>query len=75
MDGETSSLAENFTALQATLSNLNRYEVALERTFYKALHELQRLQASRGGEYVPPPAAVDVDVTVLAATPSDGADG
>jgi hypothetical protein len=27
---------------------------------YQALHELQRLQAARSGEYVTPPAALDV---------------
>jgi len=39
---------------------LSRYEAALERALYKALHELQRLQAVRAGE----PAPVAVDVTV-----------
>lgn len=41
---------------------LSRYESALERAMYKALHELQRLQAARAGEAVPAPAAVDVSV-------------
>lgn len=31
------------------LPNLNRYEAALERSFYRALHELQRLQGLRAG--------------------------
>ena len=44
---------------------LSRYEVTLERSFYKALHELQRLQAAREGQAVPLPEAVDVDVSVL----------
>jgi hypothetical protein len=48
-----------------TLSKLSRYEVTIERGLYKALHELQRLQAERRGEDVPPPAAVDVEVTVV----------
>jgi hypothetical protein len=43
---------------------LSRYEAAIERSLYKALHELQRLQAARSGQPVPPPVAVDVDVTV-----------
>lgn len=30
-----------------TLSNLSRFEARLERTFYRALHELQRLRAER----------------------------
>ena len=37
------------------LQLLSRYEVTLERGLYKALHELQRLQAERGGVPVPPP--------------------
>jgi hypothetical protein len=42
---------------------LSRYESTLERGLFKALHELQRLQASRQGEAVPPPEAVDVEVS------------
>jgi hypothetical protein len=41
-----------------------RYEVTLERSLYRALHELQRLQAARAGQPVPLPEAVDVDVFV-----------
>ena len=45
-------------------SKLSRYETAIERSLYKALHELQRLQAGRNTEGdVPPPAAVDVEVS------------
>jgi hypothetical protein len=40
-----------------------RYETMLERGIYKALHELQRLQAARKGEAVPLPVAVDVDIS------------
>ena len=39
-----------------------RYEMSLERGVYKALHELQRLQAARSGEKPPLPVAIDVDV-------------
>ena len=35
------------------LSKLSRYEVSLERSLYRALHELQRLQAARAGEPAP----------------------
>lgn len=35
----------------------------LERGIYKALHELERLQAKRNGENVPLPIALDVDVS------------
>jgi hypothetical protein len=41
---------------------LSRYEAAIERSLYKALHELERLQARRAGQDVPPPAALDVTV-------------
>jgi hypothetical protein len=43
---------------------LSRYEVTLERSLYKALHELQRLQATRDGQPVPLPEAVDVEVSI-----------
>lgn len=42
------------------ISKLSRYESAIERTMYRALHELQRLQAARAGTNVPTPVAVDV---------------
>ena len=41
-----------------------RYESCLERGLYKAMHELERIQAKRNGENVPPPIALDVDVSV-----------
>ncbi len=45
-------------------SKLSRYETTLERNLYKALHELQRLQAVRhAGGSVSPPVAVEVDVS------------
>ena len=45
-------------------ANLWRHESDLQKSFYRALHELQRLQATRAGERVPAPAAVDVNVNV-----------
>ena len=45
-------------------SKLSRYEVPIERSLYKALHELQRLQAARRAEdNVSPPLAIDVEVS------------
>ena len=41
-------------------SKLSRYETAVERSLFKALHELQRLQATRKGEGKPLPVAPDV---------------
>lgn len=40
-----------------------RYETSIERGIYKALHELQRLQAHRQGEKLPLPVAIDVDIS------------
>jgi hypothetical protein len=34
------------------------------RSFFKTLHEIQGLQAARSGAVVPPPAALDVDLTL-----------
>jgi len=39
-----------------------RYEGAIERQFYKALNQLERMQRLRAGDNVPPPVEVDVDV-------------
>ena len=44
------------------LDKISRYEAHLERCLYRALHELQRLQAMRVG-LISPPIAVDVNVT------------
>lgn len=46
-----------------TWLNLIRYETAIEKQIYKALHELLRLQSTRKGERPPLPIAVDVDVS------------
>lgn len=43
-----------------TFGKLSRYETTLERGLTSALHELQRLQAARGGEKVLPPVVLDV---------------
>jgi hypothetical protein len=45
-------------------SKLSRYEAGIERGLYKALHELQRLQAARRADGdATPPVAIDVDVS------------
>ncbi len=66
-DTETAKLGRTFIrdASEANaFSKLSRYETAIERSLYKALHELQRLQAARLTRgNVPPPMAVDVDVS------------
>ena len=45
------------------MEKLLRYETTIERSIYKALHELQRIQAARAGEKPPAPLAIDVDVS------------
>ncbi len=45
------------------LSKLARYEASLERSYYRALHELQRRQVARQGGHVTPPLALDVTMT------------
>ncbi len=44
------------------ISKLSRYEAAIERSLYRALHELQRVQAARKDGQPPPSIAVDVTV-------------
>lgn len=46
-----------------SIDKILRYETAVERQFYKALHELIRLQSARKGEKPPTPIAIDVDVS------------
>jgi hypothetical protein len=53
-----------------TLGTLTRYEAHLSRQMLQALHELQRLQAARTGEPVPPPAALDVTLDADASPPA-----
>ncbi len=52
-DTETATLGRTFirdASAANAFSKLSRYETALERSLYKALHELQRLQAARRTE-------------------------
>jgi hypothetical protein len=49
---------------EITLSKLTRYESHLSRQMTGALHELQRLQATRQGDSVPPPGMLDVTLHV-----------
>jgi hypothetical protein len=66
-EAETATLGQTFIRDADganAFSKLSRYETAIERSLYRALHELQRLQAARrGGGGAPPPAAIDVDVS------------
>jgi hypothetical protein len=46
-----------------TLSTFHRYESNIQRTLFKSLHELQRLQAARHGGSVSIPAALDLSIS------------
>ncbi len=46
-----------------TLSTFHRYESSIQRTLFKSLHELQRLQAARHGGPVSIPAALDLSIS------------
>jgi hypothetical protein len=46
------------------LGRLWRHETTFERSMYKALHELERVQAARAGEAVPLPAVGELEVSV-----------
>jgi len=65
-DSETATLRRTFSwdANEANaFSKLSSYEAAIERSLYKALHELQRLQAARRTDNnALPPVAIDVGV-------------
>jgi hypothetical protein len=65
-EDETATLGRTFArdADQANaFSKLSRYETAIERTLYRALHELERRQAARRGAAVTPPQVLDVEVS------------
>jgi hypothetical protein len=57
-----SALSSNF-ANYDSYGKFVRYEASLERGIYKALHELQRIQAARAGEKPLIPIAIDVDIS------------
>jgi hypothetical protein len=68
-DSETATLGRTFVrdAHKANaFSKFSRYETAIERQIYRALHELERRQAARGGAALTPPQVLDVDVSVIA---------
>ena len=54
------------------LSKLSRYETSMTRNFFRALHELQRLQAARNGKQVPVPQVVDLEISAAETLVVDG---
>jgi hypothetical protein len=70
--GEELGIGSAFVGLSVNgdgFSKLSRYEAGIERTLFRALHELQRMQAARLGREVSVPTAVDVDVNVRSEGP------
>jgi hypothetical protein len=61
-DAESKLLAASGMLTAAGLDGIQRYETSKERHMYRALHELQRLQAARQNTMALPPVVVDVDV-------------
>ena len=56
--------------------NLWRHEAVITRSMLRTLHELERWQAKRGGEHVPAPVVVDVDVSLTESSrPGSETDG
>ncbi len=64
-DGEVicSQLMTSSMGLMHDADKFFRYETMLERGIYKALHELERMQAKRNGVNIPPPIALDIDIS------------
>jgi hypothetical protein len=48
--------------VEGWMERLSRYEGQLERSFFRTMHELERIQARRQGGGVLPPAVVDISV-------------
>lgn len=58
---DSHNLRKSFIAASGTaIQNLSRYEASLERAFYKALHELQRLQGIRLDQSFLAPMVIDI---------------
>ena len=53
------------------VGKLHRYEAHIERGLYRALHELQRLQATRQGQTIPAPIALDITADHPSAQPEN----
>jgi hypothetical protein len=43
-------------------SGFQRYETALENKLYRAINQLERLQRTRKGEFVPAPESIDIAI-------------
>ncbi len=50
----------SFLPSPGALDKIWRYETMLERQFYRAMNQLERLQRARRGEVVPPPLMMEI---------------
>ena len=53
-----------------TLEKIQRYETTADRQTFRALHELERLQAAQGRAMAMTPLALDVDITTATVSPT-----
>jgi len=60
---QTATIGLTFIRAASAFTTLSRYEATIERSYYRALHELQRLQHVRLGGHAPLPVALDVTVS------------
>jgi hypothetical protein len=60
--GDRIILANDVNSVTSSQS-FSRYETMIERKLYRAMHELERLQRKRLGEDVPPPLAINMDLS------------
>ena len=61
-EAEIDRVTEAFRDYESRFVTLMRYEALLERQRRSCEQQLERIQAAREGQYVPPPVAVDVNV-------------
>ncbi len=57
-----SKLGHIYEMAMTAIDKVTRHEATYERSMYKALHEFERLQKARAGEYVPAPAVADLTI-------------
>jgi hypothetical protein len=56
------AVSEDLTS-NNVLGKFARYEIQIQSSLFKTMHELERLQATRMGRQVSPPHALDIDIT------------
>lgn len=52
----------NVRSAMNLVTSFQRYETAIENRLYRAINQLERLQRTRKGEFVPVPESVDVSI-------------